>query len=76
MQARGHLIAYKSRKLNDTERKYKVQEKEMTAIVHCLRTWRHYLLGSKFVVRTDTSYFQTQNKLSPKPAAVKGLSNR
>ncbi|PKI60465.1 hypothetical protein CRG98_019119 [Punica granatum] len=44
---------------------------EMTAVVHCLRTWRHYLLGSKFVVRTDniaTSYFQTQKKLSPKQA--------
>lgn len=50
MQARGHLIAYKSRKLNETERKYKVQEKERTAIVYCLRTWRHYLLG---VVRTE-----------------------
>lgn len=67
----GHPIAYESRKLNDTERRYTVQEKEMTAIVHCLRTWRHYLLGSKFVVRTDnvaTSYFQTQKKLSPKQA--------
>jgi hypothetical protein len=67
----GHPIAYESRKLNDTERKYTVQEKGMTAIVHCLRTWRHYLLGSKFVVRTDkiaTSYFQTQKKLSPKQA--------
>ncbi|PKI46789.1 hypothetical protein CRG98_032826 [Punica granatum] len=43
----------------------------MTAAVHCLWTWRHYLLGSKFVVRTDnisTSYFQTQKKLSPKQA--------
>lgn len=43
----------------------------MTAIVHCLRTWRQILLGSKFVVRTDniaTSYFQTQKKLSPKQA--------
>ncbi|PKI43755.1 hypothetical protein CRG98_035861 [Punica granatum] len=43
----------------------------MTAVVHCLRTWRHYLLGSKFIVRTDniaTSYFQTQKKLSPKQA--------
>ena len=55
----------------DTERRYTVQEKEMTAIVHCLRTWRHYLLGSHFVVKTDniaTSYFQTQKKLSPKQA--------
>ena len=43
----------------------------MTAVVHCLRTWRHYLLGSKFLVKTDnvaTSYFQSQKKLSPKQA--------
>ena len=67
----GHPIAYESRKLNERERRYTVQEKEMTAIIHCLRTWRHYLLGSKFVVMTDnvaTSYFQTQKKLSPKQA--------
>ncbi|RVW88339.1 Transposon Ty3-I Gag-Pol polyprotein [Vitis vinifera] len=40
-------------------------------IVHCLRTWRHYLLWSHFIVKTDnvaTSYFQTQKKLSPKQA--------
>nr|XP_016433941.1 PREDICTED: uncharacterized protein LOC107760410 [Nicotiana tabacum] len=55
-----HPITFESRKLNETERRYTVQEKEMTAIVHCLRTWRHYLLGSRFVVKTDnvaTSYF-------------------
>ena len=43
----------------------------MTAIVHCLRTWRHYLLGSKFVVKIDnvaTSYFQSQKKITPKQA--------
>lgn len=65
----GHPIAYESRKLNDAERRYTVQEKEMTAVVHCLRVWRHYLLGSKFVVQTDnvaTSSFLTQKKLSPK----------
>ncbi|RVX07455.1 Transposon Ty3-I Gag-Pol polyprotein [Vitis vinifera] len=60
--------------LNNAERRYTVQEKEMTAIVHCLRTWRHYLLGSHFIVKTDnvaTSYFQTQKKLSPKQASRK-----
>ncbi|RVW79090.1 Retrovirus-related Pol polyprotein from transposon 17.6 [Vitis vinifera] len=70
MQER-HPIAFESRKLNDMERRYTVQEKEMTAIVHCLRTWRHYLLGSHFIVKIDnvaTSYFQTQKKLSPKQA--------
>nr|GEV34752.1 hypothetical protein [Tanacetum cinerariifolium] len=64
-------IAFESRKLNETERKYTVQEKEMTAVVHCLRIWRHYLLGLRFVIKTDniaTSYFQTQKKLSIKQA--------
>ncbi|XP_057733997.1 uncharacterized protein LOC130949239 [Arachis stenosperma] len=67
----GHPIAFESRKLNDTKRRYTIQEKEMTTVVHCLRTWRHYLLGSHFIVKTDnvaTSYFQTQKKLSPKQA--------
>lgn len=67
----GHPIAFESRKLNDAERRYTVQEKEMTAVVHCLRTWRHYLLGAPFVVKTDnvaTSYSQFQKKLSPKQA--------
>ena len=31
-----HPIAFESRKLNEAERRYTVQEKEMTAIVHCL----------------------------------------
>ncbi|KAI4331788.1 hypothetical protein L6164_016743 [Bauhinia variegata] len=66
-----HPITYESRKLNDTKKNYTIQEKEMTAIIHCLRIWRHYLLGSKFVIMTDnvaTSYFQTQKKLSPNQA--------
>lgn len=48
-----------------------VQEKEMTTVIHCLCIWRHYLLGSMFVIKTDnvdTSDFQTQKKLSLKQA--------
>ena len=43
----------------------------MTAVVHCLRTWRHYLLGAHFIVKTDNvamTYFQSQKKLSAKQA--------
>ncbi|KAH9744594.1 Endonuclease [Citrus sinensis] len=67
----GHPIAFKSRKLNNTECRYTVQENEMTAIIYCLRVWRHYLLGSHFMIMTDnvaTSNFQTQKKLSLKQA--------
>ncbi|XP_049382777.1 uncharacterized protein LOC125847126 [Solanum stenotomum] len=67
----GHPIAFESRKLNDEERSYSAHEREMTmtVVVHCLRTWRHYVLGAHFVVKTDnvaTTYFQSQMKLTAK----------
>ncbi|KAL0451423.1 UNVERIFIED_CONTAM: Transposon Tf2-12 polyprotein [Sesamum latifolium] len=43
----GHPVAFESRKLKDVERRYSVHEKELLAVVHCLRLWRHYLLGSR-----------------------------
>ena len=33
-----HLIAFESRKPNDTERHYTIQEKKITVIIHCLHT--------------------------------------
>lgn len=67
----GHPVAFESRKLKDAEMRYSTHEKEMTAVIHCLQTWRHYLLGTHFVVRTDNvanTFFKTQKKLSPKQA--------
>ncbi|KAL4313522.1 hypothetical protein GQ457_01G002970 [Hibiscus cannabinus] len=64
----GHPVAFESRKLNETERRYTVHEKEMTAVVHCLRTWRHHVLGSRFVVYTDNVANVLGSKLSPKQA--------
>lgn len=46
----GHLVAFESRKLEDTEQRYSAHEKEMTAMVHCLNIWRHYLLGMIFML--------------------------
>lgn len=66
-----HPVAYESRKLKECEQRYTTHEKEMTAVVHCLQLWRHYLLGTKFVVVTDNvanTYFKTQRKLTPKQA--------
>ncbi|KAL0393404.1 UNVERIFIED_CONTAM: Transposon Tf2-11 polyprotein [Sesamum latifolium] len=63
----GHPVAFESRKLKDVERRYLVHEKELLAVVHCLRLWRHYLLGSPFMVKTDNtavSHFMTQPKLT------------
>ncbi|KAL0415947.1 UNVERIFIED_CONTAM: Transposon Tf2-12 polyprotein [Sesamum latifolium] len=51
----GHPVAFESRKLKDVERRYSVHEKELLAVVHCLRLWRHFLLGSPFVIKTDNT---------------------
>ena len=58
----GQPVAFESRKLNDAEQRYSTHEKEMVAVVHCLQVWRVYLLGTRFVVRTDNvanTFFKT-----------------
>ncbi|KAL0295731.1 UNVERIFIED_CONTAM: hypothetical protein Scaly_3090700 [Sesamum calycinum] len=67
----GHPVAFESRKLKDIEWRYSVHEKELLAVVHCLRLWRHYLLGSPFVVKTDNtavSHFMSQPNLTSRQA--------
>jgi len=50
-----HVIAYGSRTLSKSERKYCVTRKEMLALVHFVKHFRHYLYGKKFLLRTDHS---------------------
>src|SRR5579862_2053997 len=38
-------IAFESRKLSPAEKNYAIHEKELLAIVHVFKTWRHYLKG-------------------------------
>lgn len=64
-----HPMAFESRKLFKAERKYMAQEKELLAMIRCLRVWMRYLLESKFVVKIYNvviSHFLTQPKLSLK----------
>ncbi|KAK3009399.1 hypothetical protein RJ639_014662 [Escallonia herrerae] len=71
-----HPVAYESRKINEAERRYTPHEKELLAVVHCLRIWRHYLLGSSFIMRTDNtvvSHFLSQSKLTSKQARSQEL---
>ena len=41
-----HPVAYESRKLTVVERNYPAHVLELLAVVHALRVFRHYLLGS------------------------------
>jgi len=46
-------VAYASRTLTDNELKYDTYEKEALAIVYCVKHFRSYLYGRKFILVTD-----------------------
>lgn len=46
-------LAYYSRTLNSAERNYSTIEKELLAILDCVKHFRPYLFGQKFVIETD-----------------------
>ncbi len=65
----GRPVAFESKKLSETERRWSTHEKEMWAVIHCLKTWGHYIGSKDVVVWTDNvtlKYFSTQPKLSSK----------
>lgn len=71
LQQGEHPIAFESWNLKEAETRYSAHEKEMLAMVYCLRVWRVYLLGTRFVVIIDNvanTFFQTQKKLLPRLA--------
>ncbi|MCO5583500.1 hypothetical protein L7F22_037411 [Adiantum nelumboides] len=65
----GRVVAYESIILQGPEKIMQVYEKELSAVIHALLSWKHYLLGADFVVDTDHQtlrYFLTHAKLSEK----------
>lgn len=49
----SHPIAYYSKELKGKLQFLSAYDKEMIAIVNAIRRWRQYLLGVKFVIKTD-----------------------
>ena len=44
---RWRPVAYISKLLNEAERNYEIHDKEMLAIIRCLKAWRHFLEEAK-----------------------------
>ena len=66
-------VAFLSKSLNETERNYKIHDKEILAIVRGLGAWRHLLEGAqfKFEIWTDhknLEYFMKVQKLNRRQA--------
>jgi len=49
----GRVVAYASRQLRKHELNYPTHDLELTAVVHALKIWRHYLIGHKCEIYTD-----------------------
>jgi hypothetical protein len=49
----GHDIAYASRQLRKYELNYPTHDLELAVVVHALKIWRHYIMGTKCQIYTD-----------------------
>jgi hypothetical protein len=49
----GHVIAYASHQLRKHELNYPTHDLELAVVVHALKIWRHYIMGTKCQVYTD-----------------------
>ena len=68
-----HPVAFFSRKLEPAERNYDVHDKELIAIICALEHWRHFLVGSSFIVpvfcdHRNLIFFQARRILKPRHA--------
>ena len=53
INGKEHVIAYGSRTLTKSEKRYCVTRKELLSLVNFVKYFRHYLYGKAFTVRTD-----------------------
>jgi len=62
-------VAYISKSLNNIEKNYEIHDKEMLAVIWCLKAWRYFLEGVwiRFEVWMDhknLEYFMSSQKLN------------
>src|SRR5579859_6524550 len=63
----SRVIAYASRALRPHEESYLTHDLELAAVVHALKLWRHYLMGTCCNIYTDhksLKYIFTQSELN------------
>jgi hypothetical protein len=63
----NRVIAYASRALRPHEKNYPTHDLELAAVVHALKLWRHYLMGTRCNIFTDhksLNYIFTQSDLN------------
>jgi hypothetical protein len=67
LMQKNRVIAYASRALRPHEKNYPTHDLELSAVVHALKMWRHYLMGTRCNIFTDHKSFKyifTQSDLN------------
>ena len=49
----NNVVAYESRKLKEHEKSYATDDLELDSIIHALKMWQHYLIGRRFLLKSD-----------------------
>ena len=70
-EGQERVIAYASRRYSNAERNYCITRKELLAIIYGLKQFRQYLLGRKFLIRTDHAPLQWLYR-TPEPIGQQG----
>ena len=56
------VLAYASRVLSSPEKNYDVTRKELLTVVYGLKQFKQYLMGRRFIIRTDHAALQWLRK--------------
>jgi hypothetical protein len=64
-----HPVAFLSKTFTTTERRYKIHDRELMAVITSLKEWRHYIQGSPFTTtilsdHKNLTYFRKAQKLN------------
>jgi hypothetical protein len=49
----GRLVTFENKTLNETKQRQPIHEKEMWVMIHCFKTWGHYIGSEDVVVWID-----------------------
>jgi hypothetical protein len=58
----GRVIAYASRALRPHEISYPTQDLELATVVHALKIWRHYMMGNRCNIFTQSELNMRQRR--------------
>ena len=73
-EGRPRICGYHSKTFNETEQRYEIYDKELTAIDRALANWQHLLKGAKVHILTDHKnliYYRHPHKLTDRAKRVR-----